>query len=124
MSKIFHFDPSAEFYTDEKCFIIEMSNSSEDEALSIARARVEPGVTTRLHRVIETVERYVILEGSGIVEVGKLPPEEVGVGDVVVIPSGVPQRISNTGENDLIFLALCTPRFITRHYQDIENSSD
>jgi quercetin dioxygenase-like cupin family protein len=80
------FEPEAEFYTAEGCFINELSNTPGDPAVSIARARVAPGVTTRWHRVKGTVERYVILEGKGRAEVGDLRPQEVGPGDVVLIP--------------------------------------
>ncbi len=111
-------DPAGEYYTPERCHILEMSNSSADEALSIARARIEPGVTTAFHRVRNTVERYVILAGSGRVELGRRPPETVGVGDVVLIPPGVEQRITNTGHTDLILLALCTPRFRSENYEE------
>lgn len=62
------FDPGAEFYTSEGCFINELSNTLDDPAVSIARACVAPGVTTRWHRVKATAERYVILEGKGRVE--------------------------------------------------------
>jgi mannose-6-phosphate isomerase-like protein (cupin superfamily) len=54
------------------------------------------------------------------VEVGSAAPQEVGPGDVVVIPPGVPQRIANTGGADLVFLAICTPRFTPDAYEDIE----
>lgn len=108
-----------EFYFEEGCFITELSNSAADPEVSIARARVPPGVTTRWHRVKDTVERYVILEGKGRVEVGSRPPADVGAGDVVLIPSSAPQRITNTGEGDLIFLAICTPRFLPEAYEDI-----
>jgi mannose-6-phosphate isomerase-like protein (cupin superfamily) len=109
-------DPGKEYDTEERCSILEMSNSTRDEALSIARARVEPGVTTAWHRVAVTAERYVILEGKGRVEVEGLDPETVGVGDVVIIPPDARQRIANTGTSDLIFLALCTPRFRPERY--------
>jgi mannose-6-phosphate isomerase-like protein (cupin superfamily) len=112
-------DASAELHTVEGCFIKELSNSADDPVVSIARARVPAGVTTRWHRVKDTVERYVILEGKGRVEVGTLAPEEVGPGDVVLIPSAAPQRITNMGEGDLIFLAICTPRFLPEAYEDI-----
>jgi mannose-6-phosphate isomerase-like protein (cupin superfamily) len=112
-------DASAEFHTVEGCFINELSNSAEDPDVSIARARLPAGVTTRWHRVKGTVERYVILEGTGRVEVGTRTPEEVRPGDVVLIPSAAPQRITNTGNGDLIFLAICTPRFLPEAYEDI-----
>ena len=112
-------DVSAEFYTDERCHIIELSNTPDDPDVSIARARVEPGVTTRWHRLSGTTERYVMLEGRGRVEIGDLPPQEVGPGDVVIIPSGCRQRIANIGDDDLVFLAICTPRFRIDAYEDI-----
>ena len=115
-------DPAREYYTEERCYILEMSNSAADEALSIARARVEPGVTTALHRVLDTVERYVILAGTGRVELESQTAETVSVGDVVLIPAGVEQRITNTGESDLVFLALCTPRFRATNYQHTESA--
>ncbi|HSF48711.1 MAG TPA: hypothetical protein VLA73_10145, partial [Burkholderiales bacterium] len=79
-------DLGAEFYTAEKCYIIELSNTPDDPEASIARARVAPGVTTRWHRVVGTTERYVIIEGNGRVEIGSLPPQGVSAGDVVLIP--------------------------------------
>lgn len=109
-----------EFYTEEKCFITELSNSSADSDVSIARARVEPGVTTRLHRLVKSFERYVILSGAGEVEVGELPKRAVRAGDVVLIPPMCPQRIKNIGQGDLVFLAICSPRFTTEDYEDID----
>lgn len=109
-------DPAQEFYTPERCHILELSNTGADEALSIARARVEPGVTTAFHKVMGTAERYVILEGDGRVELEGRDPEHVGPGDVVLIPPGAEQRITNTGDSDLVFLALCTPRFREQNY--------
>jgi mannose-6-phosphate isomerase-like protein (cupin superfamily) len=113
-------EDSREFFTPEQCYILEVSNSPDDEAASIARARVAPGVTTRWHRVRDTAERYVILQGRGRVEVGDLAPQEVGPGDVVLIPPSVRQRIANTGREDLVFLAICTPRFRNEAYEDLQ----
>lgn len=114
------FNPAAEFDTDERCFVNELSNTSDDPEFSIARARVEAGVRTRWHRLHGTAERYVILEGSGRVEVGDLPPQDVGPGDVVLIPPLCRQRITNIGPGDLVFLNLCTPRFRREAYEDVD----
>jgi mannose-6-phosphate isomerase-like protein (cupin superfamily) len=113
---------SKEFHTPEGCFIIEVSNSPDDPEASVARVRVAPGITTRWHRLTGTTERYVILEGIGRVETGDLPPEEVSPGDVVLIPPLCPQRITNIGRKDLIFLAICTPRFRNEVYEDIDEA--
>jgi len=114
-------DPTAEYFTEERCHIIVVSNTADDTAASIARARVEPGVTTRWHRLLDTTERYVILSGIGVVEVGDLPPRTLAAGDVVVIPPRCRQRIRNAGTNDLLFLAICTPRFVAAAYRDAED---
>jgi mannose-6-phosphate isomerase-like protein (cupin superfamily) len=113
---------SAEFFTAELCHITELSNSPADEALSVALARVEPGVTTRWHRLRGIDERYVILAGHGVMELGGLPPLSVALGDVVVIPAGCRQRITNDGAGDLLFHALCTPRFRPEAYEDLEGA--
>ena len=118
-----HCNSGAEFLIPEGCHIIELSNSDDDPLLSIARARVEPGVTTRWHRLQGVGERYVILQGSGAVDVGSLPPQQVAAGDVVLIPPDCPQRIANTGTTDLLFLAICTPRFNPDLYQDLQTSA-
>jgi mannose-6-phosphate isomerase-like protein (cupin superfamily) len=110
-----------EFYSPEKFYITELSNTPDDPDVSIARARVEPGTTTRWHRLSGTVERYYIVNGRGSVEVGKLPPQEVKAGDIVLIPPMCRQRITNIGPEDLVFLAICTPRFSNDVYEDIED---
>jgi mannose-6-phosphate isomerase-like protein (cupin superfamily) len=112
--------PDTEFYTDEKCYVIELANSPDSPDASIARARVAPGVTTRWHRLIATAERYVMLEGRGRAEIGELPPQDVSPGDVILIPPSCRQRITNLGEEDLVFLAICTPRFRPEDYEDID----
>jgi mannose-6-phosphate isomerase-like protein (cupin superfamily) len=116
-------DKKEEFYTSEKCYITELSNTPEDPDVSIARARVEPGVTTRWHRLKGTTERYLILSGQGLVETGDLPPQKVTTGDVVIIAPLCRQRITNTGLDDLIFLAVCTPRFMPDVYEDVEDAA-
>lgn len=116
--------PGDEFYTSEGCFITEVSNSSDDPDASIARARVEVGKTTRWHRLDGIAERYVILQGQGRVEIGDMPAADVAVGDVVLIPPMCRQRITNTGAEELIFLAICTPRFSYGAYEDINNNPE
>ena len=113
-------NPKSEYYFREGCFITELSNGDHDPAASLARARVEPGRTTAWHALQDTVERYVILEGAGLVEIGDLPPQDVTPGDVIIIPAGCRQRITCTGPSDLIFLAACTPRFEAKNYIALE----
>lgn len=106
--------------TPERCHILESWNRDADPAVSVARARVEPGITTRWHRLKGIVERYLILAGEGRVEVEGLGPRVVRPGAVVYIPAGRGQRIANVGTADLLFLAICTPRFVPEAYEDID----
>lgn len=110
----------AEFLTAEGCFITELFNTAADPTVSVARARVAPGVTTRHHRVVGIEERYVILQGLGRMRLAHADPWTVEAGDIVRIPAGCGQRISNIGDQDLIFLCICTPRFEWSHYELLE----
>ncbi len=109
-----------EFLTAERCFIAEIANDPDDEQVSIARARVRPGIATAWHRVRGTTERYLIVAGQGRVEVDGLEPAEVTGGDVVRIPAQCAQRIINTGDTDLIFYCVCSPRFRQDNYETLE----
>jgi mannose-6-phosphate isomerase-like protein (cupin superfamily) len=119
-ARIRKLDRAAEYYFREGCYINELANTEDDPAVSIARARVAPGIVTRWHSLRDTVERYVILSGTGRVEAGNLPAQEVRAGDVVVIPALCRQRIENVGNDDLVFLAICSPRFRPENYEDLE----
>ena len=111
-----------EYWFEEGCFIQEWSNDAEDAQCSVARARVPAGGRTRWHRLHGIAERYVILEGRGRVEViageDRLD-QAVGPGDVVRIPPGAQQRV-RAGQQTLMFLAICTPRFQADAYEDTE----
>ena len=119
-SEIVKVDIIEEFYTPERCFISELWNQLEDESMSIAVARVEPGIRTRLHYLEGVTERYLIIEGRGLVEVEGLPLTEVSSGDLVVIPKGKTQRIKNIGKFDLKFYCICNPQFDNNCYHDVE----
>lgn len=108
-----------EVWMTERCFITELVNDAAYPDVSIARARVEPGVTTQLH-TLEVAEWYVIESGMGRMSVGGDPPRLVGPGDVVTIPAQCPQRIENHGKSSLEFLCICAPRFLLQHYTSLE----
>ena len=119
--RILPFDANREYFFVEGCFINELSNTEEDGAVSIAQARVAPGTTTRWHRLRDTTERYLVLSGQGQVEVDDVV-QTVNPGDCVIIPPLCRQRIANTGNEDLVFLAICSPRFQPECYEDVEDS--
>jgi len=122
-AKVIRSDPGNEYWFEEGCHILEVSNHPDDPQVSVARARVEPGSTTRWHSLRDTWERYLIIAGTGSVEVGKLPPTTVGPGDVVLIPPDTRQRIRNTCDQDLVFYAICSPRFSRDCYRSLEGAT-
>jgi mannose-6-phosphate isomerase-like protein (cupin superfamily) len=114
-----------EYLTPEGCFIYEnWGLSTNDPNLSIARARVEPKVTTKAHHLEDIQEIYVIAEGEGLVYLGNFEPTIVAKGDVVVIPAGISQKIENVGVQDLVFYCVCTPAFNQTAYHNEENETD
>ena len=108
-----------EVWTRERCFVTELINDAAWPELSLARCRVEPGITTELH-VLSLHEFYVIESGQGLMQVGDEVPFEVAPGATVTIPQQTPQRITNTGKEDLVFLCVCAPRFTPENYTPAE----
>ena len=119
MATVKTFKPDSEFFLEEGCHIIELHNSADDAGCSIARARLEPGKTTELHCLQDIAERYVVISGNGEVEIDRQTPARVAAMDVVMIPAAVSQRIRNTGDTDLVFLCICTPRFEAEKYRQM-----
>jgi mannose-6-phosphate isomerase-like protein (cupin superfamily) len=106
-----------EYLTPEHCHIAE---NYSDKGVSIARATVQPGVTTLAHHLVGIQEIYLITSGQGKVTIGGLEPTNVGVGDVVIIPPQTSQKVTNTGKTNLVFYCICTPRFTEACYVNEE----
>jgi mannose-6-phosphate isomerase-like protein (cupin superfamily) len=120
LSEVKKYDRRQEYETDERCHITEVANDAGDDQLSIARARVDAGVTTAWHRLEGISERYIIVSGEGLVEVEGIEATPVGPGDVVRIPAGKAQRIANRGDQQLIFFAVCVPPFRAAAYVNLD----
>jgi mannose-6-phosphate isomerase-like protein (cupin superfamily) len=108
-----------EVWTTERCFISEIINDDDWPAFSLARCRVEAGVTTQLH-ALSVLEFYVVEQGRGRMRVGDETPFDIGPGDTVTIPKHTAQSVANTGNSDLVFLCLCAPRFSQDCYTSLE----
>ena len=111
-----------EFLTPEGCFLFENWGfvTAGEKAVSIARARVKPGVTTKAHHLEGVQEIYLIAKGKARVHIGGLEPAVVSKGDTVIIPEGTSQKIANLGKTDLVFYCICTPAFTQDCYRDEE----
>lgn len=96
-----------EFYCAERCYVAEWWS---DRDLSVARLRVEKGMSTRPYRLRGISERYLFLSGRGVVDVDGTE-KGVGPGDGLLINPGSWRCITNTGDRDLGLFAICRPRF-------------
>ena len=108
------------FYTQERCEISERMNTPLCADVSLAECRVARGETTQLHQ-LSVAERYLVQQGKGLMELNGGVPFIVEPGDCVLIPAYCPQRIKNIGKGDLLFLCVCTPRFLPEHYVSLED---
>lgn len=89
--------------------IVHPGNDGTSQAVSLARAEVAPGRSTRPHR-LDRLEIYFILSGRGRMHVGD-ETAEVSPDQAVYIPAGEPQFIENIGLAPLVFLCICQPAY-------------
>lgn len=109
-----------EYWFREGCHITEIWNDAADASVSVVRARVAPGATTRWHSLDGITERYLVTTGYARVQLGDGTDRDVAAGDAVLIPPRMAQRIANIGDSDLEFMAVCTPHFRSDAYRDLE----
>jgi mannose-6-phosphate isomerase-like protein (cupin superfamily) len=76
---------------------------------SLAEATLAPMSSTRRHYHARTEEIYVVLEGSGRMEVDG-DERDVGPGDAILIPAGAWHEI-RAGSDELRFLCCCAPPY-------------
>jgi len=89
--------------------ILDRTNSSAAHQ-SLAEATLPPGARTELHLHPRTEEIYYILRGTGRMAVGT-EERQVGPGDGILIPPGMPHTIRNVGDEPLVFLCCCAPPY-------------
>jgi len=119
-TQVFYSTPnSEEYYFDEGCYILEVLNDPTHGELSIARARVLPNTETKLHKLNQITEHYLIISGTGTAIIND-ESFQVAENDVLIIGENMPQKIINTGTEDLVFYAICHPRFTEGAYSECE----
>lgn len=77
---------------------------------SLAEARLPAGCSTTPHYHPGTEEIYYILAGQARMRIGN-ETASVGPGDAIAIPPGLTHRITNTGQELLVFLCCCAPGY-------------
>ncbi|MBL7209311.1 MAG: cupin domain-containing protein [Dehalococcoidia bacterium] len=77
---------------------------------SLAEAKVMPGRCTQEHFHPKAEEIYYILRGKGKMTIED-ETRDVRKGDGIAICPGQKHRISNTGDDQLVFLCCCSPAY-------------
>ena len=85
-------------------------NTHDNSHQSLAEATVPPGVHTERHIHKLSEEIYHITQGEGMMFLGE-KQFAVTTGDTICITPNTPHKISNTGNDDLIFLCACSPAY-------------
>jgi phosphoglycolate phosphatase len=89
------------------------STNGDVKNVSLAEASLAPGLETLEHTHKKSEEIYYFTQGSGIMLLAKkkIP---VKSGDAVLIPTGTPHKIFNTGKKTIKLLCACAPPY--SHY--------
>jgi mannose-6-phosphate isomerase-like protein (cupin superfamily) len=93
------------FPTHVNDLVMDRSEASFSEAFIVI---IEPGKAPPLHCHQDTEQIFYVLEGSGVLTVGKDRPREVpvGIGDVIRIPVGEWHSIKADPDSVLNYLAI------------------
>jgi mannose-6-phosphate isomerase-like protein (cupin superfamily) len=85
-------------------------NNSSIKTMSLAEAEIPPDKTTKYHYHKKSDEIYLILQGSGVIEIeGK--KRKVRENDCILIRVGTKHRIKNVGDDKLRILCSCRPPY-------------
>jgi quercetin dioxygenase-like cupin family protein len=84
------------------------SNVARGDSLFVGLNCFEPGQQHEPHAHKGQDKLYIVLEGTGMVQVGE-QTELLSAGDVAFAPSGVIHSIRNTGPLRLVVMAVLAP---------------
>jgi mannose-6-phosphate isomerase-like protein (cupin superfamily) len=90
-------------------YLLASPRTGDASQLTTTLVEIEPGGEQRIHEH-EPEQVYFILEGSGLMTVGA-EREEVTAGDCILVPSGSPHGLRNTGDAVLRYFSAAAPSF-------------
>lgn len=76
--------------------------------MSVTWIEVPPGASETLHSHEESEQVYVVVEGTGKMSAAG-DTEELGVGDLALIPPATDHSIANDGDAELALLSVQSP---------------
>jgi mannose-6-phosphate isomerase-like protein (cupin superfamily) len=113
------------FIAGDQALLRELFNPAKDEievTYSLGHATVKPHQTTLNHK-LTTSEVYYILQGQATMHLDK-EIKQVRAGQAIYIPPGSEQKITNPGNEDLLFLCIVEPAWRPEDEQILEPRSD
>ena len=93
-------------------------NTLNEIGYSLAQFTIKPGKRSLLHR-LQSSEVYYILEGEGVLKIGK-ESFKVKKDDSVFVPPKSDQFIENHGKTDLRFLCIVDPSWQKKDEEILE----
>ncbi|MBN2169419.1 MAG: cupin domain-containing protein [Actinobacteria bacterium] len=109
--QLWHLDDCDEFAGGDKSRLRELFHPEKTPLelnYSLAHATVDPGKTTKPHRLEGHSEVYYIMEGEGVMHIED-ETSTVSAGHAVYIPPGALQYIENNTESPLVFICIVEP---------------
>ena len=101
------------FIASDGCILAEVIHPNKDAThpgLSLARASLGPGESTKPHS-LGFVEIYYFLSGQGVMHLDD-ETQKVGSEDCVYAPANSVQWVENQDpQDDLVFLCVCHPAY-------------
>lgn len=88
--------------------VLHPKNDPVSLTYSLAHATLLPGEKSRPHRLLNSSEVYIILQGQGTAFIDGVS-KVLGPEDVLFIPADAEQYIVNTGSEELRFLCIVSP---------------
>jgi quercetin dioxygenase-like cupin family protein len=91
---------------------IMVDQSKGSQGIALVRGRMAPGGFLPPH-THDVEEALTVLEGTALSEIGD-QTYDLGPGDAVLLPAHIPHKLTNNGEDDLIFVTAFNANAVVR----------
>ncbi|MEN8257132.1 MAG: cupin domain-containing protein [Thermodesulfobacteriota bacterium] len=112
VNKISRYGSIKEYITKDGSEIREMIHPQhqDNKKISVAEARIKPGMKTEPHYHKKSEEVYVVMAGKGLLRIED-KRYEIEKGVSIVIMPGQVHGLENTNNEDLVVMCCCAPAY-------------